>query len=66
MYYKRYELQWRLNLFFCGAILAGAFSGLLAYAIASLDGLAGYRGWRWIFIMCVMRLCLQGFVLTNK
>jgi MFS family permease len=53
MYYKRYELQWRLNLFFCGAILAGAFSGLLAYAIANLDGLGGYGGWRWIFIMFV-------------
>jgi MFS family permease len=59
MYYKRYELQWRLNLFFCGAILAGAFSGLLAYAIANLDGLAGYRGWRWIFIMFVPRLRLS-------
>jgi len=53
MYYKRYELQWRLNLFFCGSILAGAFSGLLAYAIANLDGLGGYGGWRWIFIMFV-------------
>ena len=52
-YYKRYELQWRLNLFFCGAILAGAFSGLLAYALAKLDGLGGYEGWRWIFIMFV-------------
>lgn len=61
MYYKRYELQWRLNLFFCGAILAGAFSGLLAYAIANLDGLGGYGGWRWIFIMFVaLSLELQG------
>jgi MFS family permease len=59
MYYKRYELQWRLNLFFCGAILAGAFSGLLAYAIANLDGLAGYRGWRWIFIMCAAFLFVK-------
>ena len=24
---------------------------LLAYAIASLDGVAGYSGWRWIFII---------------
>lgn len=51
MWYKRYELQWRVNLFFSSAILAGAFSGLLAYAIASLDGTAGYGGWSWIFIM---------------
>lgn len=51
MYYKRYELQWRLSIFFTGSILAGAFSGLLAYAIANMDGIAGYGGWRWIFII---------------
>lgn len=44
--YKRHELQWRFNLFFCASIIAGAFSGLLAYAIAHMDGLAGYSGWR--------------------
>src|SRR3954454_11348061 len=28
MYYKRYELQLRVNLFFSASILAGAFSGV--------------------------------------
>jgi len=28
MYYKRYELQRRFNIIFCGAVLAGAFSGV--------------------------------------
>ena len=65
MYYKRYELQWRLNLFFCGAILAGAFSGLLAYALAKLDGLGGYEGWRWIFIMFVNLTPLPNHLLTH-
>jgi hypothetical protein len=69
MYYKRYELQWRLTLFFSASILAGAFGGvstphtaiphipltppiqLLAFAIAKMDGIAGYGGWRWIFIL---------------
>ncbi|KAL6242109.1 hypothetical protein RBB50_011021 [Rhinocladiella similis] len=51
MYYKRLELQLRINVFFCASILAGAFSGLLAYGIAHLDGHAGYSGWRWIFII---------------
>ncbi|OAL36975.1 hypothetical protein AYO20_03744 [Fonsecaea nubica] len=51
MFYKRHELQWRFNLFFSAAIIAGAFSGLLAYAIAHMDGIAGYGGWRWIFII---------------
>ncbi|KAG9548106.1 MFS general substrate transporter, partial [Aureobasidium melanogenum] len=51
MYYKRYELQWRLSLFFSASILAGGFGGLLAYALAKMDGIAGYSGWRWIFII---------------
>ncbi|KAF5589555.1 nicotinamide mononucleotide permease [Fusarium pseudocircinatum] len=51
MYYCRHELQWRFNLFFSASIVAGAFSGLLAYAIAHMEGIAGYGGWRWIFII---------------
>ncbi|RHZ55314.1 allantoate permease family MFS transporter [Aspergillus thermomutatus] len=48
MYYRRHELQWRLNVFFSASICAGA---LLAYAINNMDGVAGYSGWRWIFIL---------------
>ncbi|KAH1327098.1 hypothetical protein KXX16_006424 [Aspergillus fumigatus] len=51
MYYRRHELQWRLNVFFSASIVAGAISGLLAYAINNMDGVAGYSGWRWIFIL---------------
>lgn len=51
MFYKRTEFQWRLNILFSAGIIAGAFSGLLAYAIAHMDGVAGYSGWRWIFIL---------------
>ncbi|KAA6410729.1 MAG: Major Facilitator Superfamily [Lasallia pustulata] len=51
MYYQRYELQWRINLFFCAGILSGAFGGLLAFALANMAGVAGYNGWRWIFII---------------
>ncbi|KAF2738263.1 MFS general substrate transporter [Polyplosphaeria fusca] len=51
MYYKRYELQWRLTLFFAASIIAGGFGGLLAFAIAKMDGIRGYGGWRWIFII---------------
>ncbi len=36
MYYPRYELQWRFNLFFCSAILAGAWSGVRAAAPSDL------------------------------
>ncbi|CAD0095469.1 unnamed protein product [Aureobasidium mustum] len=51
MYYQRYELQWRLSLFFSASILAGGFGGLLAYALAKMNGIGGYSGWRWIFII---------------
>jgi MFS family permease len=44
MYYKRYELQWRLSVFFCASILAGAFGGLFAYALTHMDGIGGYSG----------------------
>ena len=50
-YYRRLELQVRINVFFCASITAGAVSGLLAYGIAHMDGVAGYTGWRWIFIL---------------
>ena len=51
MYYRRHELQWRVAFLFCGCVVSGAFSGLLAYAIAHMDGVAGYSAWRWIFIL---------------
>lgn len=31
--------------------MAGAFSGLLAFALAKMNGLGGLNGWRWIFII---------------
>ncbi|KAF2168123.1 hypothetical protein M409DRAFT_65638 [Zasmidium cellare ATCC 36951] len=51
MYYRRYELPWRISWWYTSGIVAGAFGGLLAYAIAHMDGLQGYSGWRWIFII---------------
>lgn len=38
-------------LFFSAASIAGAFSGLLAFAIAKMDGIGNLEGWRWIFIL---------------
>ena len=49
--YKRHELQWRISLFFTASIIAGAFSSLFAYAIANMNGVAGFTAWRWIFII---------------
>jgi len=51
MYYKRFELQKRLVFFFSSSLVAGAFGGLLAFALVKMDALRGYAGWRWIFII---------------
>ncbi|KAL7894418.1 major facilitator superfamily domain-containing protein [Trichoderma sp. TUCIM 5745] len=51
VWYTRYEVQSRMVFFYAAVSLAGAFSGLLAYAIQMMDGVAGLEGWRWIFIL---------------
>lgn len=50
-WYKRNEAQKRFSFFFSSTTLAGAFGGLLAYGISRMDGIRGYKGWRWIFIL---------------
>ncbi|KAI5362879.1 Putative major facilitator superfamily, MFS transporter superfamily [Septoria linicola] len=50
-WYKRSELGLRAATFFSAAALAGSFGGLLAAAIAKLDGAGGRPGWAWIFII---------------
>jgi sugar phosphate permease len=40
-----------MAVFYTACSLAGAFSGLLAYAIEKMQGIAGLNGWQWIFII---------------
>ena len=47
-WYKRSELGLRAATFFSAAALAGSFGGLLAAAIAQLDGAGGKNGWAWM------------------
>jgi hypothetical protein len=47
MWYRRHEAQKRYSFFFSSTTLAGAFGGLLASAIGKMDGMRGYRGWRY-------------------
>ncbi|KAF7178934.1 hypothetical protein CNMCM7691_007758 [Aspergillus felis] len=58
MWYKRSEAQKRFSLFFNSSTIAGAFGGLLASGIGKMDGLRGYRGWRWVFIIEGVITCL--------
>ncbi|CAI7669149.1 unnamed protein product [Penicillium crustosum] len=55
--------------FFPGAVwlvsrcsLSGAFSGLLAFGLTKMDGIGGYAGWRWIFIVEGAASVLLAFV----
>ncbi|KAB8299052.1 hypothetical protein EYC80_001179 [Monilinia laxa] len=50
-WYKRDEFGVRAAIFFSAAAFSGSFGGLLAAAIANLDGLRGRPGWAWIFII---------------
>ncbi|OCF34043.1 hypothetical protein I316_04390 [Kwoniella heveanensis BCC8398] len=50
-WYKRKEASKRISLFFAGAVLAGAFGGILGYALSRMDGVGGKAGWSWIFII---------------
>lgn len=50
-WYPQRQLQTRIALFYCASALSGAFSGLLAFAIAKMDGIGGRPGWAWIFII---------------
>ena len=50
-WYKRHEIQLRMGLFYSAGALSGAISGLLAYLIDKMSGIAGLEGWRWLFIL---------------
>ncbi|KAL4916059.1 major facilitator superfamily domain-containing protein [Aspergillus aurantiobrunneus] len=50
-WYKRSEFGVRMAIFFSAAALAGSFGGLLAAAIALMDGVGNKEGWAWIFIL---------------
>lgn len=50
-WYMPRALASRISWFYCMSALSGAFSGLLAAAIAKMDGVGGYEGWRWIFLI---------------
>lgn len=50
-WYTRSEAQKRFSFFFGSTTLAGAFGGILAYGIGKMDGIRGYKGWRWLFII---------------
>ncbi|KAK0536904.1 hypothetical protein OC842_001814 [Tilletia horrida] len=61
-WYKRSEFGLRAAIFFSAATASGAFGGLLSAAIHNMDGVAGYEGWRWIFILIGIVTSVAGFL----
>ena len=74
-WYPPDRTQFRMALFYCASAASGAFSGLLAAAIAKMNGpypkpshytvlidtgVGGYEGWRWIFILEGLATVLMG------
>lgn len=57
-WYTRYEVGRRYSLFYVIGCVASAFSGILAYGLMQMNGLAGLTGWRWIFIIEGIITCL--------
>jgi len=53
VWYRRRDVAFRVAIFFSAATVAGAFGGLLAFAIEKMEGIGGLHGWQWIF-------CLEG------
>ncbi|KAF7560949.1 hypothetical protein G7046_g3207 [Stylonectria norvegica] len=50
-WYTRKELGLRLGIFFCAAMLSGAFGGLFAAGIAAAFKNNRIESWRWLFII---------------
>ncbi|OTA88159.1 hypothetical protein M434DRAFT_374907 [Hypoxylon sp. CO27-5] len=61
-WYTRFEMQKRyVGLYGIGCV-AGALGGILAYGLSQMDGVAGLRGWRWIFIVEGIISCLVALI----
>lgn len=67
-WYKRKEAQKRFSFLFSSCLFSSAFGGLLASAIAKMDGVCGLSNWRWIFILegiLTMLVALAAFLLIS-
>lgn len=57
-WYTRYEVGKRYSVFYLLGCVASAFSGILAFGLMQMEGLADLGGWRWIFIMEGVLTCI--------
>ncbi|KAK9777961.1 putative Major facilitator superfamily (MFS) profile domain-containing protein [Seiridium cardinale] len=68
-WYTRAELGLRLGIFFCAAMLSGAFGGLFAAGIAAAFQGNAIASWRWLFIIegaaTVVFACVTAFIIPD-
>ncbi|RDW64414.1 uncharacterized protein DSM5745_09825 [Aspergillus mulundensis] len=68
-WYTRKEIGFRLAIFYCAAMLAGAFGGLFAAGIEAGFKNHTLRSWRWLFIIegaaTVLFAILTGFIIPD-
>lgn len=51
-WYRRSELGLRTAILYSGALISGAFSGLISAGVTyGMDGTRGMRAWKWLFII---------------
>ncbi|KAL8936100.1 MAG: hypothetical protein Q9216_005110 [Gyalolechia sp. 2 TL-2023] len=56
------EVGKRYSIFYLVGSLASAFGGILAFGLMQMEGIRGYGGWRWIFIIEGCITCLVAFL----
>ncbi|KAF4967359.1 hypothetical protein FSARC_5082 [Fusarium sarcochroum] len=61
-WYKRDETSKRFSIYFLGNMLASGASGLIAYGILHMRGIAGLAGWQWLFILEGIFTLLVGII----
>ncbi|KAL5333635.1 major facilitator superfamily domain-containing protein [Aspergillus crustosus] len=68
-WYTRKELGFRLAIFYCAAMLAGAFGGLFAAGIEAAFENNAIASWRWLFIIegaaTVLFAVITGFIIPD-
>ncbi|KAF4339013.1 nicotinamide mononucleotide permease [Fusarium beomiforme] len=63
-WYKRNETSRRFTAFFLGNMIASAASGLIAYGILQMRGIAGLSGWQWMFLLEGILTIVVGIVFS--
>ncbi|KAJ3531331.1 hypothetical protein NM208_g8925 [Fusarium decemcellulare] len=64
-WYKKEETSKRFSWYFIGNMTAAASSGLIAYGILQMRGIAGLAGWQWLFIIEGLFTILVGFIFLS-